>query len=246
MNSENNRPIDVTKGRKTPSLAAVRKAFIYDPASKTLLRKTSKNGSKLKRPKPAGTVISSANGCFCQIGIEGRQYPAEIIAYMLHTGKAPASVRCLNGDRLDMSPENLLEVDPRARLRSSKGISRVKNTEKWAAYIYHPVTRKKLHLSTYESRAEAEAMSWFMRGYINELMAGELGGQPPEIIEDALRARANEISDDPCGAVDRIYKKLGIPPIYARARRAGNPREEQTLIELQPWREFMERRGIAR
>lgn len=203
------------KGRKTPSLEAVRKAFVYDPVSKTLLRKTSGNGSKLKRPKAAGTVVSSARGLFCQIGVDGRQYPAEVVAYMLHNGKAPVSVRCLNGDRLDLSPQNLIEVEPRVRLRT-KGVSKVKKSKDWSVFIPHPMTRKKLLLKTYEDRIEAEALSWYIREYVKELIVGKATGWPNEHIEEAIRSAADAISSDPCGAVDRIQIKLGLPPVYSR------------------------------
>lgn len=114
-----------------------------------------------------GDVVSmvSRNG-YVRVGLNGTQYQAHRIAWLIMTGALPTSdIDHINGDRVDNRWANLRQVDRQTNLRNASisaantsgalGVSLDKRCGKWYAYI--KIDGIKKSLGYYENFEDAVA-----------------------------------------------------------------------------------------
>lgn len=137
----------------------------------TLINRIARGGLKV------GVEAGSINGWgYRQMRVDGRDYRAHHIIWLMVKGYLPSELDHINGDRTDNRIENLREVDRQENLRNQKlrksnssgvmGVGWDKTHGKWTARIRHDGKNRTLgSFKTYEEAVEARKAAEVIHGY---------------------------------------------------------------------------------
>lgn len=141
----------------TASVARVRELLAYDPATGALTWRV--NRGKAKAGQLAGAVTDVGGHRYRAIGIDGRNYYAQVLARAHHEGRWPlGKVVFHDGNSLNTAAGNLTEVDDVTHQRRNRRLQ-INNTSGWPGVSWH--TGKRRFVSKIRIRGERFTLGTF-------------------------------------------------------------------------------------